>query len=371
VALVIGFAVAGRAYRRKVARLAGLSFVAYLGGVGLAYPYLRYALKHYPTSLTRSEAHFSLDLSGLVFPRTDRTWGPSWLHAAVGHDIQATTYLGIPLLLIFIWLAVVTWSSRLTRLLVIAFLVIIALACGASLTVAGDQLFSLPWSGLWNLPIARSAEPVRLILFAYLLLSVALALWIARLATTRRRLPARLGLAKHSGLVARTGLAALALAAIFADLPTFAEVVVPPPPNYQPANTTLQEQTELPSFISKGIYKNYISQGEIVVVLSHRGNAAMMFQAATDFYFRIAGGFINASLSRPDALPYPVALMSHITKIRAIEFEQYMQHKGIGAIIVEHSWSGKWMYFPRELGIKGTNIGGVTVYQFNQVRSNG
>ena len=45
--LVIGFAVAGRPARRKVARLAGLTSLAYLGAVVLSAPYLIYALRHW------------------------------------------------------------------------------------------------------------------------------------------------------------------------------------------------------------------------------------------------------------------------------------------------------------------------------------
>ncbi len=359
VAFLIGFAVAGRQYRRKVARLAGLTTIAYLGGLVLAFPYLRYALQNYPKSLVRGEAHFSMDLSGLILPRVDRVWGPSWLHGAAGHDLAANTYLSLPLMIILIWLAVVNWSNRLVRLLVFIFIVIIALAAGPSLTIGGDHLFALPWGDIWTLPFFRSAEPVRLILFGYLVFSIVLALWLARL--TKNWLTR----------AAQWILAVLGVGLILADLPTFASVVVPPAPHYTPAIKNLPQSNELPPFFSQGIYKDYISQGEIVAVVSHRGNAGMMFQAATDFYFRLAGGFINASLSRPDALPLPVASMSHITKIRASEFESYVRHSGIGAILVEQAWSEDWMYVFRQIGIKGIKVGGVTIFQFNQARENG
>jgi hypothetical protein len=358
VAVLIGFAVAGRDYRRKVARLAGLTTIAYLGGLVLAAPYLRYALQNYPTTLVRGADHFTMDLSGLIVPRDDRVWGPAWLHTTAGHVIAPSTYLGLPLLIILIWLAVVSWSNRLVRLLVIMFIVVIGLAAGPNLIVNGNHLFTLPWGGLWNLPFFRSAEPVRLILFAYLVFSIVLALWLARITKT------------WLSRAVKWGLAALGLAAIFADLPTFASVANPPPPHYQQALPNLPETNVVPSFFSQGIYKNYISQGETVVILSHRGNAGMMFQASTDFYFRLAGGFINASLSRPDALPPAIAAMSHITKIRTEQFERYIRRNEIGAIVVEHSWSEQWMYVFREIGIKGTNIGGVTIYQFNHVRAN-
>lgn len=47
-ALVIGYAVAGPASRRTVARLAALTAVAYAGALVLASPYLVYALQRYP-----------------------------------------------------------------------------------------------------------------------------------------------------------------------------------------------------------------------------------------------------------------------------------------------------------------------------------
>ena len=112
-------------------------------------------------------------------------WGPLWLHAAAGHVIAPSTYLGLPLLIILIWLAVVSWSNRLVRLLVLMFVVIIGpFAAGPNLIFGGNHLFSLPWGGLWTLPFFRSAEPIRLVLFAYLVFSIVLALWLARLVTT-------------------------------------------------------------------------------------------------------------------------------------------------------------------------------------------
>lgn len=359
VAFLIGFAVAGPEFRGKVARLAGWTTIAYLGGVVLAAPYLLYALLNYPTSLVRGQDHFSMDLAGLFLPRRDKIWGPTWLHAAAGHVIAPSTYLGVPLLIILLWLAIVSWSNRLVRLLVFMFIVIIALASGPNLTIDGRHLFALPWGFIWSLPFFRSAEPVRLILFGYLLFSIVLALWLARLTKT------------WLSRAVKWGLAVLGLGLVFAGLPTFSSVVTPPAPTYEPAIKNLPQSTAIPSFFSHGLYKNYISQGETVVILSHRGNAGMMFQAATDFYFRIAGGFINASLSRTDALPAPIAAMSYITKTRAVQFESYVRDAGIGAIVVEHSWSEDWMYVWPELGIKGISIGGVTVYQLNNVRDNG
>jgi hypothetical protein len=248
-------------------------------------------------------------------------------------------------------LAITNWSNRLTRLLAAGFVIVILFALGPTVYVDGQHLVSLPWGGLWNLPIAKSAEPSRFMVFGYLVLGIGLSLWLAQV--TKSKLVR----------AARWGLGMLSLAAVLADLPTFAEVVVPPTStNYQPALPFSQMTNEIPAFFTGGTYKQYIKPGETVVVLSHRGNAGMLFQAYTDFYFKVAGGFINASLSRTDALPYPVALLSYATKPRIAEFKAYAKQAKIGALIVERGWSEQWMYVFGKIGYKATTVGGVTVF---------
>jgi hypothetical protein len=351
-ALVIGFAVAGRAARRTVARLAGLIAVSYAGAAVLVSPYLVDEVLRLPAGLARNSSNFSLHLAALVMPRADRIWGLPAL-SAVSRVNPAADYVGIPLLVLLLVFAVVTWSSKVTRLLVGIFAVIIALALGRDLVPVRGRAFTLPWYRLWDLPIARSVETDRFILFGYLVLAIVVALWLAQDGIGRL---ARAG---------RWGLAVLALAAIFANLPTFAEVVVPRAPTWTPAVPSLRPVNAVPAFFSDGLYRHYLKPGETVVVLSHRGNAGMLFQAETGFYFRIAGGFINASLMSTNALPRPVAAISDPNPAREREFFTFIRSAKIGAIIVERAWSERWMYVFGEFGMQGTTVGGVTVYRTN------
>ena len=354
-ALVIGFAVAGRAARRTVARLAGLIAISYAAALVLASPYLLDELTHLPDGLVHNTPKFSLPLSALVVPRADRMYGLlPWLSAFSGRH-PAAGYVGIPMLVLLLVFTVGTWSSKVTRLLVAMCVVVLALAVGPRLVLAGRWGFTLPWSGLWKLPMARSAEAARIIVFGYLVLAIVLALWLT--APARNRVL----------LAARWGLAVVALAAMFANLGTFAESVVPPPPKYKPAVASLRATDTLPAFISKGLYRRYLKPGETVVVLSHRGNAGMLFQAYTDFYFRLAGGFINASLNDKSALPPPVEALTHLPGAVGVQriknFKVFCKHAHIGAIIVERAWSEKWMYDFGRFGMRGTTVGGVTVYR--------
>jgi hypothetical protein len=322
--LLIGFAVARPADRPAVARLARLIAVAWVAAVVLASPYLVYALRHYSADFTKALPANSLDLRALVIPES-----------------------GIPLLLAVLALAVLTWSSRLTRLLVILFALIVVLALGPHLIVGTRQLGSLPWARLWSLPLARSAEPVRLMLFGYLVLAIILALWLA--------VPARSRLSQAARWI--IGLAAVA--AIVAYIPaasTWKVQVVGAPRAVRPPSA-------LPAFIGGGLYRDYLHPGEIVVVVSDRGNAGMLFQADTNFYFRIAGGFINAALGDTSALPGPVERLVHPTPAREQQFRVYVRQAGVGAILVERAWAAPWMSIFSRMGLHRTSVGGMIVYR--------
>ena len=350
-ALVIGFAVAGRAARLKMARLALLTAIAYAGAVVLAAPYLHYALRNYPKSLNRQLPDFSLHLVRLVLPESDKLFGLTALvtYSDNLHDAGIDDYVGLPLLLVPFALVIFARSSRIARLLAIALVFVIALAVGPVLIIGNKGRVHLPWGKLWSLPIARSAEPSRFIIFASLVLSIALAVWLAAPGTSRLL------------RAARWGLGLLAVAVVFADLPTSYQAVNPLPPGYQQP-PTMHAADQLPAFITDGLYRKYLTPGETVAIVSYRGNAGMLFQADAGFYFRIAGGFLNDSLSRQDGLPAQVGNLAAPTKAREQQFERYIHTSGLGAVIVEQAWAQPWMTIFGKLGLRGRSVGGVTIY---------
>jgi hypothetical protein len=198
---------------------------------------------------------------------------------------------------------------------------------------------------------------------------------------------------------AQWGLGVLAVAALFADLPTFASVTTPSPvcrqvnvagncpPGHEKwlqasASQDLPLTTEIPSFFTKGTYKSYIKPGERIVILSDRGNAGMLFQAYTGFYFKIAGGFLNSSFptstndpettpaNLESAVPSEVQDLSDLPpssgKQRVYAFEEWVQQQHIGAIVVEDAWAQSWMlsvFNGNRIDFKPEQLGGVTLYQ--------
>jgi hypothetical protein len=264
--------------------------------------------------------------------------------------------------------AVFHWSNRLIRLLVPLYVVIFLLSLGPKLVIDDKIVATLPWGYIWSLPLLNSAESQRLMDFGQLVLALVMAIWLAHVTASK------------VALAARWGLAVLSLLAIFANLPTFASVVTPQATNWKQANPGLPLSDEIPAFFTQGLYRQYLQPGENVVILSHRGNAMLLFQAETGFYFNVAGGFINASLN-PDGNACPTlkpvqngvpcqvqglsSLPPSVGRQRVEAFKSYVKTAHIGAIIVEQAWAERSMYAIGKNGIdfKATTVGGVTIFQ--------
>jgi hypothetical protein len=352
-AVLIGLALAGRRNIATVTRLGVLLAIAYVGSLILVSPYLIYALRHFPKHLVRTPQRYSLNLSYLIVPKPGQAFGLTSIEqyaSRLSPGIGFNCYVGIPLLLVLLALLIFRPRMRLAWLLAALFVVDIALAVGTSLRVGTRWTASVPWSGIWSLPALRSAEPARFILIGYLVLAVALAIWLS--APVRRR----------SIQVARWALGLLAVAAILTDAVP-ARLNDPPLPRHATAS--------VPSFITTGEYQRYIKPGDPILVVSERGNAGMLFQSVTDFYMRIGGGFINQSLNSRTALPIAVAGLDWPNRTKVRLFLSYMHSAGITAILVEAGWDPAWAKIFPELGLHGTTTGGIIYYPVPKCFSSG
>jgi hypothetical protein len=338
VALAAGFAIAGRSGRPIMLRLARLTAAAYVIAIVLAAPYLAYALTSKPP---KPLANTGLDVASLVLPRPGGTLGIAPLAHAVAR-LPVTSedgYIGVPLLVLAVLLALTGWSSRLVRFLTCMLVFIVVASLGPAVYVYGHRTVGLPWAGLYHLPIVRSAYPARLMLFAVLSLAVATALWLAR--------PPRWSWA-------RWPLALLVVAA----------VVV----NASPVRTT--RHTTVPAFISTGQYRRSLSPGEVVVVVSNVRDAGMLWQAQSGFSMRLAGGFINEGFSRRHSdLPPAVQDLQAATPARIAQFEAYVRVSMVGAVLLDAAHQPRWAAIFGRLGLPGHRVGDVVIYDTGACKS--
>jgi len=342
ISFLLGLVLAGRAGRPEVLRLARLVALAYVIALVLAAPYLVSALStKAPTLVAVSGA----DLASLVIPAPGRTFGIAWLARLAAGPVPSShaCYVGIPLLVLAILLAVFGWSSRLVRFLSCLLVLVIAASLGPVAYLDGHRLASLPWGRLWHLPILRNAWPERLMLFAFLVLAIMTALWLAS--------PSRVVISGLRWLLACLAIAAMALAV-------------------RPFDVT--SRSNVPSFITAGDYRTQLKPGEIVVVVSQVGDAGMLWQADSGFYLRVAGGYINAGVSqRGDGpgIPAPVYALRHASNFKIGQFVAYVKGSGIGAILVDVSQEPAWAGIFRQVGLVGHRVGNVVVYPTDGCRA--
>jgi hypothetical protein len=341
IGLAAGLILAGKACRPAVIRLAALCCAAYLAVIVVASPYICYLVTHQPPGFNRSHEPYNLDLAALVTPRPDRTFGMSWLHSFASDSVNfhsQGSYLGIPALLVIVALAVRTWrTNRLTRFLVLMIAVILLLSVGTNLIVANEKVSGIPWAGFWSLPLFRSALPNRFMALATLAAALMVALWLAA--------PLR-----HRWLsIARWVLGVLAVLAVLA--------------NVEPVTAYTSPNYRLPPFFSTGEYHRFLQPGEVVLVISTRGNAGMLFQAETGFYMRIAGGYINMAITPRNDLPKQVQALAHPDNpATAIQFKYFLKKAAVGAILVEKSRAPLWAGGLWRMGLHGRSLGGVIFY---------
>ncbi len=336
ICLGAGWVLAGRRYRAEVLSLARLTGLGYVIAGVLAAPYIRYALL---TTPPKPPALVSLDLASLVIPRAGRTFGISWLAGAAAgpHPVSNGGYVGVPLLVLAVLLAATAWSSRLVRFLSVMLVLIVAASLGPELYLEGHPVARLPWAALYQLPIVRNAYATRLMLFAYLALAVAVALWLADTGLARSTRRAAWG---------RYALALLVIGTVAADTPAI----------------VVTRNSTVPAFISSGQYRDDLSNGEIVVVVSNVRNAGMLWQAQSDYYFRIAGGFLNEGFSHRTDLPVPVQQLVRGTPAAAASFEKFVKADHVGAILVDARYIPRWTGIFGKVGLVAHRVGSVIVY---------
>jgi hypothetical protein len=350
--LFAGYLLADRAARPAIARLSRYVSLAYAAAVAVMLPYLLYVVTHAPGGFAlTSPRSSSLNLESLIVPRPTRTFRIGWLHHAATRlpALTLAGYVGIPLLVLVLALAIWGWQRRLTRFLMVMFVFAVLVALGPDITVGTLHPIPAPWALLWKLPLMRSAFPVRFVVFGFLALAVMVAVWL----TSPLRLTSRRWLTSLRWL-----LAAVAIAAVIVNIPRITS------PRPSPTSA-------MPSFITSGEYRHYLTRGETMLVISGRGNAGMLFEAVTGFYFKIAGGFVNQAMTPGSDLPSWVEMLQY-PMVSSYQFSSLLRHAGIGGVMFENAFPERRLLSAFEaLGLHGRDVGGVTLFQLHGVFQHG
>jgi hypothetical protein len=302
---------------------------------------------------------FSADPLNYLIP-TEITWiGGDWASSLsakfnsssgglAGNVSESGAYIGLPLLALAGWFVVRTWKRPATRFVVVLTGLIVVASLGAQLHVAEaptgplhqfDQRLWLPWAAVAYLPVFDHLLPVRFAMFAFLVVAVLVAQALA--------LPARRGWVPW--VVAGAGVLTL--------LPTFSS-------SYWNGKATATP------FFDDGTYKRYIGRDEIVLVFPMQSGDAMVWQANSDWYFRMASGYISAEVP-PEVWDDPVGLsLLSPTGVGPIAPENlpaavrdFLDRHQVAAVIVDLTAAPFWEGVLDQIQLRKDVIGGVVVYR--------
>lgn len=343
--LVVG-GIATRMYRREHPGKTTDALPALVRGTVVAYgltallvaPYIAYAISHGLPRLPSSWPFvYTADLANIVVPTRLHRFGGS-LVGPLSDRFRApidesAAYLG-PLLIIVALFVLQRSRIFLHRVLVWSLAAIGLASLGPTLTVAGTRIVALPWTIFAVAPIVKLALPARFVVYAWLILSVIVALWLV--APSRRR----------------STKWALVVASAVLLLPNTS------PPFWR--NTP-----PVPKFFSSGVYRQHLGPRENALIIPYGGiSFSMLWQATTGMWFSMPEGRLCPM--PPSFQTWPIVRTLRggpLTATYGKDLEQFLAAKRVKKIVVIEGSSGPWLPLFSSLGVEPQRVADVLVYE--------
>ena len=319
----IAFALAARSASAeewtRLRSVASSIIVAYAISTVVLLPYLYYMFAFgTPHGVIFSPWRISIDLANFLVPTSSNELGSLAVSGTIARRFlaelsESSGYMGLPLLVIIALFARERWHDRTGRFMISMLAIACVLALGPLLEIAGYRLLPLPAAALTVLPLLDKALPSRFMIYAYLTMAVIVAMWLA---SDRKNSDDRRNAWRWT----------LGLAIIPFMLP-----------NLSPSFWTTP--AEIPAFFGSGVYRQYVAPGETVLVLPFGlFGEGMLWQATTDMYFRMAGGYVGLAPPMPEEdSGWPI--MSGLYSIAGVpdagdQLKAYLANHNVSAVIV-------------------------------------
>ncbi len=302
-------------WRPRIVRLLPVLAGAYLLAGVLASPILIPALSHVPPGPIRRPGKGSVDLLSFLVPRTALLVGGR-AFAALSRRFPANTsedgaYVPLPLLALLCWRGWTRRKDRITRVLLTIGALAGLAALGPRLHVLGRSTIPLPWALVVHVPLIQDAVPARTTLY----------LWLAASAELSRAL---------AEPPASPTVPALVVAGAVLLLPNVWAPSFDPPARIPPA-------------ILDGEVGRIVAPNDTAVVIPARKGDDMLWQAVSDFRFRLAGGRTGSVPPSFRGDPAWHAIRSRDPgALRPWRLRAFLVRHGVDAVLVDPGEARRW-----------------------------
>jgi hypothetical protein len=324
--------------RERIRRLILPLAVAYAISLIVVLPYLYYFFQAgYPYSPINSPNAYSADLLNLIIPTPINALGNIALIRSAArsfsrNSLEATAYFGLPLIAITVWLAVERSHETVMKVAVTFAVIVAMMMCGPRLHVLGNELFGMPWKIALHLPLLHDALPVRFSLYLSLVFAIIVSIWLS---------------ARRSAGLQLNAIVLLAISLC---------------PNLD--SGFWRQVNDPPEFFANGYYNRYLKRGENVVILPYGiTGASMLWQAESNFYFRMAEGWTSITPREFQSWPIVNAMLTRTYIPDAtLQLRAFMAAHDVRKIMVTNNEIGFWEPTLAPFEDPPVRTGGVVIY---------
>jgi len=322
-ASVVLFGALALVLARRVRALALDTALAGLLAAAICSPYLLYSVvRAVPHGPVDAGNRLAADVLSFVLPGPITLLGSGAPSANVA---ESGAYIGIPLLLALV-LYLLRARGLAARVIAGVGGASALAALGSHLLVDGNRTIPLPWDALSRLPPLNDVVPDRLIVYLWLALAVALALWLA-----------------HAGL-ARWTLVVVGLALLLPD------------------GKLWNARLRLPTFFSTSAYRRVLRPHEVVLVVPFAGlSSSMLWQAQTDMFFRMPEGYLSG-VTPAEFLQGEPLTRSLLAGAVPTELGGFLSRHRVGHVLIDAGAPGGWPAQLAVLGWRSVAIGGMVLF---------
>ena len=305
-------------------------------------PYLYYAIGHGEPSAFHPVEQCSADLAGFFVPTPITLIGGAHL-ASLAKSLtpdmwysEKGAYLGPGLLIVFLAFVFIWWRRPIGKFLICGIILICVSSLGPRLHVLGQAYFLLPWRLLLRFPLIDQALPIRLTVYLWLVAAIVTSLTLSSSEIPR---------------FVRVTISCLSVLFMLPNLHYFRLAVT---------------KVDTPDFFSKGTFKQYFAENDTLLIFpfgSH-GNS-MLWQAQTNMYFRMAGGYIGPQKPKEYRRWPVVTALQEDRKDPSIsaQLRPFLISHDAKGIVVARPDREKWRAVLVKLGVEPIQVDDVLVYK--------